>query len=195
MISIIMSELDNDIDLYVKGDTKPTTENFDCRPYLLGTNSEVCSVEALRDLEIYIGIHGYNMGSFKLEAILDKDTDNDGIFNSQDEDNDNDGHNDGVDDFPLNPNEWLDTDRDGTGNNADPDDDNGGISDADERKWGFDPLDASDGGSADADGDGVSNADEIEAGSNPLDASDTKKPKRFVPIISDDMVIMVPLVD
>ena len=44
-------------------------------------------------------------------------------------------------------------------------------------------------------GDGVSNADEIEAGSDPLDADNTKKPKRFVPIMMDDMMVMVPLVD
>jgi len=45
----------------------------------------------------------------------------------------------------------------------------------------------------DLDGDGVSNVDEIEAGSNPLDADDTKKPKRFVPIMMDDLMVMVPL--
>ena len=120
------------------------------------------------------------------------DTDNDGIGNNADTDDDGDGVLDNNDDLPLNPNEWLDTDHDGIGNNADKDDDNDGISDADEIKWGFDPLDASDGGNADTDGDGVSNADEIESGSDPLDPDDTKNPKRFVPIMMDDMVIMVP---
>ncbi len=123
------------------------------------------------------------------------DTDNDGIGNNADTDDDGDGVLDNNDDLPLNPNESVDTDHDGVGNNADRDDDNDGISDEDENKWGFDPLDASDGGNTDTDGDGVSNADEIEAGSDPLDASDTKKPKRFVPIMMDDMVVMVPLVD
>ena len=121
------------------------------------------------------------------------DHDNDGIGDNADSDDDNDGVLDNNDDLPYNPRESVDTDGDGTGNNADKDDDNDGISDADERRWGFDPLDASDGGTADADGDGVSNADEIEAGSDPLDPDDTKKPKRYVPIISDDMVIMVPM--
>ena len=121
------------------------------------------------------------------------DTDNDGVGNNADADDDGDGVLDNNDDLPLNPNESVDTDHDGTGNNADKDDDNDGISDADERHWGFDPLDASDGGNTDTDGDGVSNADEIEAGSDPLDASDTKKPKRFVPIMMDDMVVMVPM--
>jgi hypothetical protein len=108
------------------------------------------------------------------------DTDGDGVPNSRDA-------------FPKDKNEWLDTDREGTGNNADLDDDNDGISDIDEIKYGFDPLDPSDGGSADADGDGVSNKDEIEAGSDPLDPHDTKKPKKYAPIIVDDMIIMVPI--
>ena len=123
------------------------------------------------------------------------DTDGDGIGDNADDDNDNDGYHDGVDAFPLNPREWLDTDNDGTGNNADRDDDNDGISDVNEIKWGLDPLDPSDGGDDDIDGDGVSNADEIEAGSDPLDPDDTKKPKRFVPIVMDDIVIMVPMVN
>ena len=132
---------------------------------------------------------------FPLDNSESLDTDNDGIGNNADEDDDGDGVLDNNDDLPLNPSELVDTDHDGTGNNADKDDDNDGISDTDEIKWGFDPLDPSDGGDADTDGDGVSNADEIEAGSDPLDPDDTKKPKRFVPIMMDDIVIMVPLVD
>ena len=117
------------------------------------------------------------------------DTDGDGTGNNADSDDDGDGVADNNDDFPLNKHEWLDTDGDGTGNNADSDDDNDGISDVDERRWGFDPLDASDGGDADADGDGVSNADEIDAGSDPLDPDDTKKPNGFVQIIMYLMVM------
>ncbi|MGV6830578.1 MAG: hypothetical protein ACWA5P_03325, partial [bacterium] len=134
--------------------------------------------------------------AFPRDASEWLDTDGDGIGNNADTDDDNDGILDVNDAFPLDKNEWLDTDHDGIGNNADTDDDNDGISDKDEVKWGFDPLDPSDGGSADADGDGVSNADEIKAGSDPLDPNDTKKlkkPKKFAPIIMDDMMIMVPL--
>ena len=120
------------------------------------------------------------------------DTDGDGIADRDDNDDDNDGVLDYNDDLPLNANESVDTDGDGIGNNADNDDDNDGISDTDEIRWGFDPLDASDGGNADADADGVSNADEIEAGSSPLNPNDTKKPKRFIPILMDDLIIMIP---
>ena len=141
---------------------------------------------------VYIGVYSPEVEIVKLNIVKDFDFDGDMLLNSKDPDDDNDGVLDDKDAFPLNANEWIDTDHDGIGNNADTDDDNDGISDADERRWGFDPLDASDGGNADADGDGVSNADEIEAGSNPLDPHDTKQPKRYAPVMMDDMVIMVP---
>ena len=130
--------------------------------------------------------------AFPLNPNESLDTDNDGIGNNADADDDNDGILDYNDDLPLNPNESIDSDGDGVGNNADTDDDNDGISDIDERRWGFNPLDASDGNNADADGDGVSNKDEIKAGSNPLNIDDTKKPKKFVPIIIEGLMIMIP---
>jgi parallel beta-helix repeat protein len=72
--------------------------------------------------------------TFTTEAL---DTDDDGIPDSEDNDDDNDGHLDDEDAFPLNAMEWLDTDSDGIGNNADPDDDDDGT--LDENDW--DPLD------------------------------------------------------
>ena len=89
-------------------------------------------------------------------------------------DSDNDGHYDGEDAFPNNPNEWLDTDGDGIGNNADLDDDGDGMSDVDEIKYWFDPLDPSD-ANEDADADGVSNIDEINSGGSPIDGALTLK--------------------
>ena len=141
--------------------------------------------------DINLELNQANLNQEKSVVYL-QDTDNDGISNSEDTDDDNDGVLDVDDAFPLNPNESVDTDHDGVGNNADKDDDNDGISDALEIVNGLNPLNPSDAGQ-DNDGDGVSNADEIEAGSDPLDADDTKKPKRFVPIMMDDMMIMVPL--
>jgi len=83
------------------------------------------------------------------DFLVDLDTDNDGIFNREDLDDDNDGSDDGVelilgtnplnpdtdddgaldglDEFPLDPNEKYDNDKDGIGNNADPDNDNDGV--------------------------------------------------------------------
>ncbi len=60
-----------------------------------------------------------------------------------------------------------DTDGDGTVDSLDPDDDNDGMPDACEIRYGFNPLDASDGGSANTDGDGASNAHECKHGTDP----------------------------
>ena len=59
---------------------------------------------------------------------LDSDTDDDGIL-------------DGLDAFPLDPNESVDTDGDGIGNNSDTDDDNDGYLDNLELELGTNPLD------------------------------------------------------
>ena len=82
-----------------------------------------------------------------------------------------------------------DTDGDGIPDSDDTDEDNDGISDADEERYGLDPLDPND-ADEDADGDGYSNRVEIEAGSDPNDPDDV--PKRFVPIIYDGLIIIVP---
>jgi alpha-tubulin suppressor-like RCC1 family protein len=55
-------------------------------------------------------------------------------------DTDGDGVWDGIDAFPLDPEEWLDSDGDGTGNNADTDDDNDTIPDVYDQPPGRDPL-------------------------------------------------------
>ena len=60
-----------------------------------------------------------------------------------------------------------DTDGDGTVDSIDTDDDNDGMPDACEIRYGFNPLDASDGGSTNTDGDGASNAHECKHGTDP----------------------------
>ena len=195
-IRISLGGLSSDLDLYVKVGEIPTRSVKDCFSAYGGTSEEECLIDITSDTDLYIGVYGYyTSGVYELLATIVLDTDGDGILDNIDTDDDNDGIPDSQDAFPLNASESVDTDRDGIGNNADTDDDNDGISDANEITWGLNPLDASDGANVDTDGDGVSNADEIEAGSDPLDADDTKKPKRFVPIIMDDIVIMVPLVN
>ena len=192
-IRITLGGLSSDLDLYVKVGEIPTPSTKDCSSASGGTSEEECLIDIASDADLYIGVYGYTSGSYELLATQILDTDGDGISNDTDTDDDNDGVLDSQDAFPLDASESVDTDGDGIGNNADTDDDNDGISDVDETAWGLNPLNAGDGANVDSDGDGVSNADEIAAGSDPLDASDT--PKRFVPIMMDDMVIMVPLVD
>ena len=67
-------------------------------------------------------------------SILDCyiDTDQDGTPDLTDVDDDGDGYSDLVDEFPLDPTEWLDTDGDGLGDNSDPDDDNDSWTDIEE---------------------------------------------------------------
>ncbi len=60
-----------------------------------------------------------------------------------------------------------DTDGDGTVDSEDTDDDNDGMPDACEIRYGFNPLDASDGGSTNSDGDGASNVHECKHGTDP----------------------------
>ena len=61
----------------------------------------------------------------------------------------------------------TDTDGDGTVDSEDTDDDNDGMPDACEVRYGFNPLDASDGGSTNTDGDGASNVYECKHGTDP----------------------------
>ena len=93
---------------------------------------------------------------------MDRDSDGDGIPNSQDNDDDNDGAPDSRDAFPTDPSEQLDTDRDGIGNNADSDDDGDGLSMP--KKLRRDLTLA-----ADSDGDSIPDGEEIELGLDPLD--------------------------
>jgi len=148
------------------------------------------------------------LDAFPLDASESKDADSDGVGNNTDADDDNDGildevelslgtdpidrdsdddgSDDGQDDFPLDPTEFLDTDGDGIGNNADDDDDGDLLSDefelntlgtnpiladtdADGVEDGFDTFPLNSLESADSDNDGVGdNSDAF-----PLDSSET----------------------
>jgi hypothetical protein len=87
-----------------------------------------------------------------LAAVIDRDSDNDGILDQIDMDDDNDGISDSEDAFPYNANESVDTDGDGIGNNIDLDDDNDGVLDI----YDYAPLDSTVGllNSWDIDGNG-----------------------------------------
>ncbi len=87
-------------------------------------------------------------------GIIYRDSDGDGLLDSDELDTDRDGVPDDSDDLPEDINEWVDFDGDGIGNNADTDDDNDMVSDDDDAF----PLNSSE--SVDTDGDGIGdNAD------------------------------------
>ena len=93
---------------------------------------------------------GVNENSLRISELVTL-YDDTGCF---DGDDDEDGVPNGVDAFPLDPNESEDTDHDGIGNNADLDDDNDGVPDALDAF----PLDSTESSDFDADGIG-DNAD------------------------------------
>lgn len=105
-----------------------------------------------------------NNNRVNFTVFVDKDTDGDGIGNSNDIDDDNDGVADSNDLFPLNRAEWADADGDGIGDNADQDDDNDDVLDI-EDAFPFDPTETLD---FDKDGTG-DNADLDDDNDNILD--------------------------
>ena len=100
-------------------------------------------------------------------AIVNLDSDGDGIINTADEDLDNDGAANDVDRFPFDSAESLDTDNDGVGDNADRDDDGDGVADTADAL----PLDSSE--ILDTDDDGIgNNADNDDDNDGVVDSAD-----------------------
>lgn len=99
--------------------------------------------------------------------VVLKDTDHDGITDSEDDDKDNDGVLNEDDMFPLDASESMDTDGDRMGDNADEDDDNDGTLDIDD-KYPFNSLESKDtdedgtGDNADTDDDNDGLLDNLE---------------------------------
>ncbi len=126
---------------------------------------------------------GNNLAT-KKDFFIDRDTDGDGIGDSNDPDRDNDGLtneeeitngtnpliadtdgdkvNDKVDAFPLDKTEWRDTDGNGIGDNKDLDADGDGLTNQEEiTDFGTNPL------SADSDNDGLTDKQEIQGNTDP----------------------------
>lgn len=113
--------------------------------------------------------------SARKTVVVLKDTDHDGITDSQDPDDDNDGVIDEDDVFPLDGAEWVDTDGDRVGDNTDEDDDNDRHLDEEDAF----PLDSMEWEDTDKDGignladpdddnDGLFDEDEAEKGTDPI---------------------------
>jgi len=65
-----ISQLSADVDLYLRKDAAPTTQNYDCRPYFGGTAAEICDLTNIGSGNWYIAIYGYQAGAFKLTVQL-----------------------------------------------------------------------------------------------------------------------------
>lgn len=64
---VTMSGLSADIDLYVRYGTAPTRDDWDCRPYLGGTDNEFCNMPLSGADRIYIAVDGYEAGTYEID--------------------------------------------------------------------------------------------------------------------------------
>lgn len=60
-----------DADLYVRKGTAPTSSTYDCRPYLDGTQPELCEVESPAAATYHVMVRGYTAASFRVKAIAE----------------------------------------------------------------------------------------------------------------------------
>jgi len=69
-VDIIMDNLSDDVDLYVRKNGMVGTKNhyYNCRPYYGGTRSEVCTIDYIKGKIVTIGVSGYKAGSYRLAA-------------------------------------------------------------------------------------------------------------------------------
>jgi len=48
----------------------PTLDEYDCRPYHGGTESETCAMENAENATWFFGVHGFTSGSYSIAATL-----------------------------------------------------------------------------------------------------------------------------
>lgn len=65
-----LTGLSSDVDLYVRDGALPNLNDYDCRPWLEGASSEICTLPNSGSTTWYIGVYGYNAGSYTIEATL-----------------------------------------------------------------------------------------------------------------------------
>ncbi|MBT5230954.1 MAG: hypothetical protein HOM11_11845 [Methylococcales bacterium] len=67
-INVVMDQLSNDVDLYVRKEATPTAGAYDCRPYKGNTTTETCSISNTTETVVYISVYGYSSGNFRIIA-------------------------------------------------------------------------------------------------------------------------------
>ena len=71
-LKVNLTELEADVDLYVKSGSKPTLRNNNCYSANSKNKAESCSYEITSDQDVYILVNGFRSSSFNLKAsILD----------------------------------------------------------------------------------------------------------------------------
>jgi len=69
-VTVDMTGLSSDIDLYVKKGSQPTLSSYDARPYYGGTTSESATVTIDSSTTVYIGVYGYTSSGFNIKATV-----------------------------------------------------------------------------------------------------------------------------
>jgi hypothetical protein len=73
-LKVMISNLDADVDLYVRQGENPTLQNYKrentCRPYAGSTTKETCNMDVVSSTYYYIGVYGYKSGSYDIKAYL-----------------------------------------------------------------------------------------------------------------------------
>jgi hypothetical protein len=73
-LSVRLYNLSEDADLYVRMGSRPNETNgidgFDCRPYLGGTQAEICTLDnnTAKTVTYFISVHGYKAANYKLKV-------------------------------------------------------------------------------------------------------------------------------
>jgi len=68
----LLSNLNDDADLYIRIGEKPTGSEYDCKSTNGGSTADSCSVTLLQDDTVHIAVYGYKATSYTLTASLSK---------------------------------------------------------------------------------------------------------------------------
>ncbi len=69
-----LSELSDDLDLYIGTANPPNETNFNCRSWSGGTSDESCELPANSNADVFIGVHAYRAGQYKLSILSNGST-------------------------------------------------------------------------------------------------------------------------
>jgi serine protease len=69
-VRIALTDMTRDVDLYVLIGSKPTSSDYDCRPYSSESASEYCDFVNSGENTYYIGVNGWQAGSYTITATL-----------------------------------------------------------------------------------------------------------------------------
>ncbi|MFC0118310.1 pre-peptidase C-terminal domain-containing protein [Pseudoalteromonas xiamenensis] len=78
-LTVALTGLSDDADLYVRNGSQPTLSSYACRPYKEGKTDEICGLSVIASSQIHIGVYGFHAASYDLKINLGSD-DNDLSF-------------------------------------------------------------------------------------------------------------------